>query len=165
MKNFLLIVGLLIITNSLYSQDNTNYLKCFIGMSKEQIKDYWSTKVSDECFDEGKYTDSNVSYFQIFSFNCTQDGSNGSFAGHPAFVASFDTIKEKCTEHSTKFSIHNISIIKAQLKNAGYHFDNSLEAWINTNKKILWELEPGVTFQDGSTTDVYFISCKLYGKK
>ena len=64
-----------IFSNIIFSQNTTNYLKSYIGLTKIQIKEYWSTKVSDECFSEGTYTDSKQDFFSINSFTCIQDGS------------------------------------------------------------------------------------------
>ena len=129
-------------------------LPCFIGMTKLQVKNYWSTKISDECFNDGK------NLFQILSFTCMQDGSNGSFAGSPDFTANFDNISGKCTYHSTKFSVLDISIYRAKLIQAGYVVNASLDGFVNKHKTILWKFEPAVRWGNGETTDVYFINCK-----
>jgi hypothetical protein len=140
------------------AQVKTEYLKCFIGKTPEQIKNYWSAFVSDECFMEGEAQGSY--YFNILSFDCVNDGSNNGFSGHPAFVSYFPSESGKCYEHSMKVSVHNISIIKAQLTQAGYHYDSGKKAWINPNSKLAWTCEPAVVMPNGQTTDTYFIRCK-----
>ena len=90
---------------------------------------------------------------------------SGGFAGHPAFTATFDSLKRMCISHSTKFSVHNISIITAQLKQAGYHYDEVKGGWVDNIRINMWTLEPADLMSDGSTTSVYLITCQKYPKK
>ena len=89
----------------------------FIGKSKKFIRDFWSTKISIEYFDEGIYDDTKEEYFSIMV------GS----VGMPEFAASFKN--GICNEHSTKIYRKDISIMQARLMQAGYKYDESCKCW------------------------------------
>jgi len=95
-------------------------LNVFIGKTKVQIKDFWSTKISSIYFDE-----SIEELFIIMEGN----------AGVPSFQAIFNE-KGKCRSHQTSISFVDISIIQARLKKMGYHYDEETSKWLDPTKKI-----------------------------
>ena len=101
-----LIIFLLILFQNL----SNGQVKVFIGQSKSQIKDFWSTKISSVYFQ-----DSEEEAFVIMVDN----------VGVPEFQSIFNE-RGKCIRHQTKISFNDISVIIARLKKVG----------INTMKKM-----------------------------
>lgn len=105
----------------------------FIGKTKQEIRDFWSTRVSVEYFHEGIWDDTKQEYFTIM---------RGDF-GVADFAATFK--KGLCIEHSTKIFWKDISIIQAKLKKAGYNYENSCKCWTLPNGNHTWTISPNGT--------------------
>ena len=118
----------------------------FIGKTKKEIKSSWSTTVSDECFQEGNWSDTNEPFFII---NC--DGSV-----FPYFTSTFDKLG-KCKGFSIKVSAHNISVYRAVLIKIGYI--PTKNGFVNKDKTENWKFKPNVLSQNGQTTEDYFLEC------
>jgi hypothetical protein len=94
-------------------------VKIFIGQTKAQVIDYWSTRVSSLYFNE--YGES---VFIIMKGK-----------SDPEFEAEFDE-KGKCFSHYSKITFSEISIMSARLKKAGFIYNSKTESYNNATKKI-----------------------------
>ena len=113
--------SLLIICLFLLQQNLSNgQVNVFIGQTKTQIKNFWSTKISSVYF-----KDTEEEAFVIMVGD----------AGPPEFQAIFDE-KGKCTSHQTKISFNDISVVIARLKKANYKLVDNTDTWVDVSKKI-----------------------------
>lgn len=101
----------------------------FIGKSKDQVRDFWETKVSVQYMDEGKYDDTGEEYFDIMAGN----------VGQPIFSATFSG--GKCTEHSTKIDAPDISVYQARLKKQGFSYDKVKDHWKKSGAGYVWKID------------------------
>ncbi len=110
----------------------------FIGKSMKYIKDFWATKISNEYFGEGVYSDTKESYFRIMVES----------VGQPDFVAIFGS-DGLCTEHTTKIGHSDITIMQARLMKAGYKHSTSCKCWKLSGANHLWTItdSPGTGFE------------------
>ncbi len=125
MKNIITLLFAVFIAGNCFSQ------QLFIGKTKQQVIDYWSTRVSDDYFQEGKWDDTNEEYFSIMKGNI----------GNPDFSATFDA-KGRCNTHSMLVSDSNLSIMRARLKKMGYTYSEKIGGYIDVKKRYIWIFEP-----------------------
>ena len=124
-------------------------------MNLEQVKDYWSDKISSECYDEGA-AENDGYYFDIMSFKCVENGSPK--MGTPDFVAHFDK-KGKCYYSATKFKIGNGSIVDSKLKKLGFKFDSNKKLWVNPSVPYTFSTAPIASFNGVVMGDDFLLMC------
>lgn len=117
---------------------NLSGQKCFIGMSRDKVEDYWSTRESAIYFNFHEDTINKTSQFVIFKDE-----------NPPFFVAGFK--KDKCREHSQKITYKETSIMEARIQKMGYYYDKKTDCWYNNAKTVKWTIEPA--------GDYFFLTC------
>jgi len=156
---------LIVLMSSVYAQPSQQFVQCFIGMTKAQVKDYWSTEVSEDCMAFQEETS-----FKIFSFHCENSSGGVDYdlttVRLPVFEATFDSISKKCIYQKMEFQPPKYSIVNAQLKKAGFHYDETNKRWINEQKKVYWIVSDVQTFvSESGTKRIRTVECFLYKKK
>ena len=99
----------------------------FIGQTKAQIKDYWSTRVSEDYFKEGKWDNTQEEYFMIQKS-----------VGLSDFDATFD-VNGKCKYHSMLIKLRDVSVMKARLGKMEYNYNEKLDGYLDAKKKYIWK--------------------------
>lgn len=112
----------------------------FIDMTRDEVREFWSTKVSIVYFHEGKYDDTNQDFFNI----------NFGRSGIPNFSATFTN--GKCNFHTSRINFEDISIMQAKLKKAGYNLYKDESVWKLPGGDHQWSIRQSGNF--------YFIDCK-----
>lgn len=119
MKKIITILLICLITINCFSQ------KIFIDQTKEQIKKFWSTKVSSNYFSDGVCEDdSSLNYFSIEMNGCN------------LFKSIF--INNKCISHSISINTDDVSVMIARLKENGYTYNEELIGYSDINKIYIW---------------------------
>ena len=160
MKKLILIVILYFIAFYSIAQSNIVYTKCFIGMTKQQIKDYWAVRVSESCM----YEESD-SVFKVLSYVCENKYGgidyNKLTVDDPEFIAKFKN--KKCIYHFIKMPPQNYSIAKAQLKQAGYTYDEKKDRFISSSKKVIFKIsEINTIISSESEEHIRYVECMIY---
>lgn len=107
--------------------------KCFIGLTEDQVEDYWSTRVSVIYFNHYQDSAKEESYFVIFKGHNPAD-----------FSATFK--KGKCSSHETTITYEQTSIMEARLQKMGCYYNKKDDCWYNSNKTVKWYITSGGDF-------------------
>lgn len=134
-------------------------------MKKPILKNYWLTKVNEECCQ-----DMIASSFIVLALNC--ENSSGGIDYNtlridiPAFEAVFDSITGICVYQKLKIRPQQFSIVKAQLNIAGYIYDDLHNLWTDRQIKVIWKISDIWTSVSNEGTDRYrYIECFRYSKE
>lgn len=112
MKKLLLLLPLLLMCLATFAQ------KSFVGQTKAQVKDYWSTRVSSDYYDEGTYNDHpDTDFFLI----CKECGSGSYMTMNADFSADF--INNICISNSYAIKSKDLSVYIARINKAGFKWN------------------------------------------
>ena len=134
-------------------------------MNKSQVKNYWETRVNEACFQDEIPTS-----FKVLALNCENSSGGIDYntlnVNTPAFEAVFDSLKGICVYQKLKLLPQQFSVVKAQLRNTGYVYDESHNLWTNEQKKVIWKISDVWTNVSNDGTDRYrYIECFKYTKE
>jgi hypothetical protein len=126
----LLLLPLLFISLTTFAQ------KSFVGLTKDKVKDYWSTRISSEYYDEGTYTDHPDTEFFLI---CQKCGSGSYMTMNADFSADFKN--NICISNSYGIKSQDLSVYIARINKAGYKWNEEKQGWIDAAHKQLWKIE------------------------
>ncbi|HXA00952.1 MAG TPA: hypothetical protein VNW99_03130 [Cytophagaceae bacterium] len=132
MKNFILFTFSIFLVHTGFGQN------IFIGKTVSDVKDAYYTAKKENFF-QGKNKGTKESYLVI------------KVMGINKFSATFDRTG-KCYEHSTEIKYKDIPLVKGNIKNMGWSYNEKEEKFFNTIKTIY--------FQVVKEGQLYYLVCK-----